>query len=108
MNYEVGKSARIAAELRGAILAGDLEPGERATSVLELQEANDCSYTTAVKVLWMLAQEGIITTKRGAETRVSQPDEVIAFTEARIAELEEVRAWATRLKGAGGRGRGSR
>jgi GntR family transcriptional regulator len=106
--YEVGKSQRIAREIEASILAGHIAPGQRVTSVWELQEKYECTYSTAAKVLWMLARSGLVAASRGKETVVNMPDEILAFAEARIAELERIRNWAAQLKTADDPAHGSR
>jgi DNA-binding FadR family transcriptional regulator len=106
--YEVGKGERIAGEIRSSILAGDFAPGERVAGVWDIQERFGCTYNTSIRVLWLLAHAGVVTTRRGTPTTVPRPDEVIAFAEARIAEMEEIRNWAARLKEADVPGSGSR
>jgi len=58
--------ARIADELRAAIVVGRLRPGVRLPSERALAETFDVSRATIVSAFRLLRREGLIETRRGA------------------------------------------
>lgn len=61
-----GPSARIAADLRSAILEGRLAPGAKLPPVRTLADQYGVSRNTAVKAIAQLRSEGLIVTKYGS------------------------------------------
>lgn len=66
------KYERIAADLRGQIVRGDLKPGDAVPSERELTERWDVARATVVKALECLRQEGLIETRQGTGSRVCE------------------------------------
>lgn len=64
---------RIAADLRGAILSGILQPGAVLPTVDELAARYTVSYGTAQRALAALRTAGLVTVSRGRRATVSDP-----------------------------------
>jgi AcrR family transcriptional regulator len=64
--------ARIAAELRGQIERGELQPGQRVPSTREITARWGVAMATATKVLAMLRQDGLVRPVPGVGTVVSE------------------------------------
>ncbi|MEU6247618.1 GntR family transcriptional regulator [Glycomyces sp. NPDC047010] len=62
---------QIAAELRAGIAAGELRPGDRVPSVRQIAQRWGVAAATATRVMAVLRDEGLVTTKVGAGTVVS-------------------------------------
>jgi len=62
---------QIAAELRAGIAAGDLRPGDRVPSVRQIAQRWGVATATANRVMAVLRDEGLVTTRVGAGTVVS-------------------------------------
>ncbi|PRY60575.1 GntR family transcriptional regulator [Glycomyces artemisiae] len=62
---------QIAAELRAGIAAGDLRPGDRVPSVRQIAQRWGVATATANRVMAVLRDEGLVVTKVGAGTVVS-------------------------------------
>ena len=65
--------ARIAAELRGQIERGELQPGQRVPSTREITGRWGVAMATATKVLAALRQDGLVHPVAGVGTVVSDP-----------------------------------
>jgi DNA-binding GntR family transcriptional regulator len=61
----------IAAEVRAAIASGRLAPGDAVPAVQELASWYGVSPGTAQRALARLGEEGLVTLRRGARTRVA-------------------------------------
>lgn len=70
MSERQSLSRQIAADLRGAILRGDMPPGAVLPSERELIERYGTTKATASKVIGMLLAEGLVTTELGRGTFV--------------------------------------
>lgn len=68
----VPKYARIARDLRAAIISGKLPPGARLPSEPALVEDYSVSKTTAARALDLLAAEGLIVRQTGAGSFVAE------------------------------------
>lgn len=64
---------RIRQEIEGRILAGDLRPGERIPSELELMAHYGCARMTVNKALSRLAASGLLDRRKRAGTFVARP-----------------------------------
>lgn len=62
---------RIAAELRGRILSGDLKPGDRLPSIRQIAERWGVAAATATRVTAALRDEGLVQTTVGSGTTVA-------------------------------------
>ena len=67
-----GRYAQVAVELRAAIVAGRLRPGARLPSERALADEFDVSRATIVSAFHVLRAEGLIETRRGAGSWVSE------------------------------------
>ncbi|UGY91709.1 GntR family transcriptional regulator [Streptomyces gobiensis] len=66
------KYEQIAADLRGRVVRGELQPGDAIPSERELTERWSVSRATVVKGLEVLRQEGLIDTRQGTGSRVRE------------------------------------
>ncbi|MEV8391891.1 MULTISPECIES: GntR family transcriptional regulator [unclassified Streptomyces] len=66
------KYDQIAADLRGQIVRGDLEPGQTLPSERELTDRWSVSRATVVKALDVLRQEGLVETRQGTGSIVKE------------------------------------
>ncbi|MEW2416262.1 GntR family transcriptional regulator [Streptomyces sp. NPDC046866] len=64
--------ARIAADLRDAIMNGDLAPGAKIPSTAQLKERFDASNATIQKALQVLKAEGLVVGRAGAAVTVRE------------------------------------
>ncbi|MFJ3923659.1 GntR family transcriptional regulator [Streptomyces sp. NPDC090022] len=64
--------ARIAADLRGEIMNGDLAPGAKVPSTAQLKSRFDASNATIQKALQLLKDEGLVIGRAGAAVTVRQ------------------------------------
>ncbi|MFI7132613.1 TetR/AcrR family transcriptional regulator C-terminal domain-containing protein [Nonomuraea sp. NPDC050153] len=62
---------RIVAEIRARIVAGDLRPGDRMSSVRQIARRWGVALATATKVMAALRDEGLVETKVGSGTVIS-------------------------------------
>ena len=67
-----GRYAQVAAELRGAIVAGRFRPSARLPSERALADEFDVSRATIVSAFHLLRAEGLIETRRGAGSWVRE------------------------------------
>lgn len=65
-------SERLAAELRRKIESGELGPGDQLPSVTELSETYSVSRATVSKALRVLVDEGLVVTRHGWGTFVTE------------------------------------
>jgi integrase len=65
---------KIAADLRRAIAAGELQPGDQLPTVLELADTYQVSASTAHRAIDLLRSEGTLSVSRGHRARVLPPD----------------------------------
>ncbi|HEX8628679.1 MAG TPA: winged helix-turn-helix domain-containing protein, partial [Catenuloplanes sp.] len=65
--------ARIVADIRARIVAGELRPGDRAPSTRQITRQWGVAMATASKALAALRQEGLVHPARGVGTVVSAP-----------------------------------
>jgi AcrR family transcriptional regulator len=65
--------ARIAAQIRGRIAAGELRPGDRVPSTRQLVRDSGVARATATKALTALRQEGLVQAVPGVGTVVAAP-----------------------------------
>jgi DNA-binding transcriptional regulator YhcF (GntR family) len=65
-------SHQIAAEIRDKIKSGDLAAGDRVPSTREIMRRWGVAMATASKVLFLLKEEGLVRTRRGAGTVVAR------------------------------------
>ncbi len=65
--------ARIVAEIRGRIAAGELRPGDRVPSTRQITREWGVAMATATKVLTALRQEGLVQSAPGVGTVVAAP-----------------------------------
>lgn len=63
--------AQVAAQLRSRIVSGELGPGDQVPSVREIAETWHIAKATAERVLRLLREEGLITTRPGARPVVN-------------------------------------
>jgi GntR family transcriptional regulator len=63
---------RIAADLRGRIVSGEYQPGDRLPTLPELCERYEVSETTARNAVALLRTEGLVETRARAGTRVRE------------------------------------
>jgi AcrR family transcriptional regulator len=77
--------ARIAAELRGQIERGELQPGQRVPSTREITGRWGVAMATATKVLAALRQDGLVHPVPGVGTVVSDPAPATLPAPARAA-----------------------
>ncbi|MFE4370352.1 GntR family transcriptional regulator [Streptomyces sp. NPDC056835] len=66
------KYDQIAADLRGKIVRGDLEPGQTLPSERELTDSWNVSRATVVKALDVLRHEGLVETRQGTGSTVKE------------------------------------
>jgi len=64
---------RIRQEIEGRIMAGDLRPGERLPSELELMAHYGCARMTVNKALSRLSESGLLERRKRAGTFVARP-----------------------------------
>lgn len=76
----------IADELRARIASGDLPPGGTVPSENEIRAKYDVGRETAAKVLRVLREEGLISTSRGAPSKVREYRPVRRQANARLSE----------------------
>jgi DNA-binding transcriptional regulator YhcF (GntR family) len=107
-------SARIAADLRARISAGELAPGDRVPSTRELTQRFGVAMATATKALTTLRQEGLVRSVRGVGTVVAEQSRTprpravapgpaadrIVDTAIRIADAEGLATMSMRRVGA--------
>lgn len=79
---------RILREIEERILAGELRPGDRIPSELELAEHYGCSRMTINKAITALAKAGYVERRRRAGTFVRQPQATSAVLEVHTVESE--------------------
>ena len=106
-----GAAEQIAAQLREAIRRGQLEPGRRLPSEVELAAEYGVSRGTIRETFKLLASRGLVESTRGAAggtfVRLPEPDRVAAVMgetislwfnagETSVAELTDARSWIER------------
>src|SRR5687768_2353103 len=69
---QTGPAARIASDLRDAILQGQLTPGAKLPVIRDLAEEYGVSRNTAAKAISILRVEGLITTRYGSGAYVGE------------------------------------
>jgi GntR family transcriptional regulator, transcriptional repressor for pyruvate dehydrogenase complex len=107
----VGAAEQIAGHLREAISAGQLPPGTRLPSEVDLASEYGVSRGTIRETFKLLASRGLVSSTRGAAggtfVRLPEPDRVAAAVgetialwfnagETSVAELTDARAWIDR------------
>src|SRR5258708_37742527 len=83
-------SAQLAQALRELIRVGQLRPGDKVPSEPQLAREHQVSRDTAQRALAMLADEGLITRRRGGGSIVATP--VAPVTEVRAAPAARISA----------------
>lgn len=64
----------IAAQIRARITAGELAAGQPLPSLNEIMHEHGCSMGTAHRAVALLAQDGLVITRRGFRAIVAQPE----------------------------------
>lgn len=82
-NSELPLGTQLAWKLRGAIVSGQLRPGDRLPGVRELAEAAGVNVNTARAVYARLADRGLIVSEHGRGTYVAS----VVHSQARLGEL---------------------
>ncbi|NEC92278.1 GntR family transcriptional regulator [Streptomyces sp. SID12501] len=72
-------SRRIAEELRAAIEAGQLAPGDRLPSERTLAQQYGAARNTAREAIRLLAEEGLVTARHGSGVFVREPQRLLRF-----------------------------
>jgi GntR family transcriptional regulator len=72
-------SRRIAEDLRAAIKAGHLTPGEKLPSERTLAERYGAARNTAREAIRLLAEEGLVTVRHGSGVFVREPQRLLRF-----------------------------
>ncbi len=72
-------SRRIAGDLRAAIKAGHLTPGEKLPSERALAERYEAARNTAREAIRLLADEGLVTVRHGSGVFVREPQRLLRF-----------------------------
>ena len=95
MSDSVALSTRTAETLRSRILSGGLSPGERLPTEATLMEELGVGRSTLREAVRILEREGLVRTRQGSGTYVSQPDRAsllaAAFGFPDAAHINEVR-----------------
>ena len=84
---------RIVSDIRDRILSGDLEPGHRIPSEMELAGRYACSRMTINKALTQLARDGYVERRRRAGTFVRRPQ-----VQSAIVEIPDIKTEITNLR----------
>ncbi len=87
------KYERIADELRQQIIDGTLAPGARFPTLAEIQETYSVAEGTAYQATRVLLNEGLISTKPGAQTRVRERPEAIRMVRSWYRESRTGSPW---------------
>jgi GntR family transcriptional regulator len=98
---------RIAADLRDAIMSGDLAPGAKMPSTVRLKERFDASNATIQKALQLLKDEGLVVGRAGAAVTVREHRQRTMRPAAYMAPAErgERFRWLAEAEKTGGRAR---